>query len=167
MFKQAYDPGFPWLPNNQVPTAGDWFRAAGYSSHYFGRHDFTSPPAPSLEEWGFSDWSLSWPSSQGGGPGNLGVFRDIGFADVANGFFSRKALGVETNIRNIYNSTNATTHTDAASSASASAPEPPGKAVLPPLPSDHKPTCCSVIIVAASALYARPRDQRQDMSVYV
>ena len=108
MFKQAYDPGFPWLPNNQVPTAGDWFRAAGYSSHYFGRHDFTSPPAPSLEEWGFSDWSLSWPSSQGGGPGNLGVFRDIGFADVANGFFSRKALGVETNIRNIYNSTNAT-----------------------------------------------------------
>jgi arylsulfatase A-like enzyme len=109
MFKQEYDPGFPWLPNNQVPTVGDWFRAAGYSTHYFGRHDFTTPPAPSLENWGFSDWSLSWPSSQGGGPGNLGVFRDIGFANVANGFFSRKALGVETNIRNIYNSTNATT----------------------------------------------------------
>ena len=108
MFKQAYDPGFPWLPNNQVPTVGDWFRAAGYSTHYFGRHDFTNPPAPDLEAWGFSDWSLSWPSSQGGGPGNLGVFRDIGFADVANGFFSRKALGVETNVRNIYNSTNAT-----------------------------------------------------------
>jgi len=108
MFKQAYDPGLPWLPNNQVPTVGDWFRAAGYSTHYFGRHDFTNPPAPDLEAWGFSDWSLSWPSSQGGGPGNLGVFRDIGFADVANGFFSRKALGVETNVRNIYNSTNAT-----------------------------------------------------------
>ena len=108
MFKQAYDPGLPWLPNNQVPTVGDWFRAAGYSTHYFGRHDFTNPPAPDLEAWGFSNWSLSWPSSQGGGPGNLGVFRDIGFADVANGFFSRKALGVETNVRNIYNSTNAT-----------------------------------------------------------
>lgn len=108
MFKQAYDPGFPWLPNNQVPTAGDWFRAAGYSTHYFGRHDFSNPPAPSLEEWGFSDWALSWPSSQGGGPGNLGVFRDIGYSDVANGFFNRKALGVETNIRNVYDSTNAT-----------------------------------------------------------
>jgi arylsulfatase A-like enzyme len=108
MFKHSYDPGFPWLPNNQVPTVGDWFRAAGYSTHYFGRHDFSNPPAPSLEEWGFSDWSLSWPSSQGGGAGNLGVFRDIGFANVANGFFNRKALGVETNIRNIYNNTNAT-----------------------------------------------------------
>lgn len=108
MFKQDYDPGFPWLPNNQVPTIGDWFRAAGYTTHYFGRHDFTTPPVPSLEEWGFSDWSTSWPSSQGGGPGNLGIFRDIGFADVANTFFNRKALGYETNVRNIYNNTNAT-----------------------------------------------------------
>src|SRR5690349_12874733 len=108
MFKQDYDPGFPWLPNNQVPTVGDWFRAAGYTTHYFGRHDFTTPPVPSLEEWGFSDWSTSWPSSQGGGPGNLGIFRDIGFADVANTFFNRKALGYETNVRNLYNNTNAT-----------------------------------------------------------
>jgi arylsulfatase A-like enzyme len=108
MFKQDYDPGFPWLPNNQVPTIGNWFRAAGYTTHYFGRHDFTTPPVPSLEEWGFSDWSTSWPSSQGGGPSNLGIFRDLGFADVANTFFNRKALGYETNVRNIYNNTNAT-----------------------------------------------------------
>jgi arylsulfatase A-like enzyme len=107
-FKQMDDPGFPWLPNNQVPTFGDWFRAAGYSTHYFGRHDFTAPPAPSLENWGFSDWSTSWPSTQGGGPGNLGIFRDIGFVDIINTFLNRKALGNETNVRNIYNSTNAT-----------------------------------------------------------
>jgi arylsulfatase A-like enzyme len=109
MFKNDYDPGFPWLPNNQVPTVGDWFRAAGYTTHFFGRHDFTTPPTPSLDEWGFSDWSTSWPSSQGGGPSNLGVFRDIGFVDVTNTFLNRMALGTETNIRNIYNSTNATT----------------------------------------------------------
>jgi arylsulfatase A-like enzyme len=108
MFKQAEDHGFPWLPNNQVPTIGDWFRAAGYRTHYFGRHDFTTPPAPTLEEWGFSSWSSSWPSSQGGGPGNLGVFRDIGFADQAITAFNRQALGYETNVRNIYNNTNAT-----------------------------------------------------------
>jgi len=109
IFKQSYDPGFPWLPNNQVSTVGDWFRAAGYSTHFFGRHDFTTPPAPSLEEWGFSNWSQSWPSSQGGGPGNLGVFRDIGFVDVTNTWMNQKALGYETNVRNIHNSTNATT----------------------------------------------------------
>lgn len=108
MFKNDDDPAFPWLPNNQVPTLGDWFRAAGYTTHYFGRHDYTTPPAPSLEAWGFSDWSTSWPSSQGGGAGNLGVFRDIGFVDVVNQFLNRKALGYETNVRNLYNSTNAT-----------------------------------------------------------
>jgi len=108
MFKQTNDPGLAWLPANQVPTVGDWFRSAGYSTHYFGRHDFTASPAPTLERWGFSDWAASWPSSQGGGASNLGVFRDIGFVDVANTFFNRKALGTETNITNIYNSTNAT-----------------------------------------------------------
>lgn len=108
MFKQTNDPGFPWLPSNQVPTVGDWFRSAGYSTHFIGRHDFTASPAPSLEDWGFSDWVASWPSSQGGGPGNLGVFRDIGFVDVANTFFNRKALGTQTTITNVYNNTNAT-----------------------------------------------------------
>lgn len=44
----------------------------------------------------------------GGGPSNLGVFRDIGFVDVTNTFLNRMALGTETNIRNIYNNTNAT-----------------------------------------------------------
>ncbi len=109
MFKQDVDPGFPWLPNNQVPTVGDWFRAGGYTTHFFGRHDFTTPPAPSLEEWGFSDWSGSWPSSQGGGAGNLGVFRDIGFADQANVWLNRQALGFAANVRSVYNNTNATT----------------------------------------------------------
>lgn len=52
MFKQTNDPGLAWLPANQVPTVGDWFRSAGYSTHYFGRHDFTASPAPTLERWG-------------------------------------------------------------------------------------------------------------------
>lgn len=109
MFKNDYDPDFPWLANNQVPTIGDWFRTAGYDTHYLGRHDFTTPPAPTLDEWGFSSWTTSWPSSQGAGFGNLGVFRDIGFVDVTVQFLNQVALGTQTNIRNVYNNTNATT----------------------------------------------------------
>jgi len=37
MYKIDTDPAFPWLPSDGVPTMGDWFRAAGYETHYFGR----------------------------------------------------------------------------------------------------------------------------------
>ncbi len=35
--KAADDPGMWWLDPDTVPTMGDWFRAAGYSTHYRGK----------------------------------------------------------------------------------------------------------------------------------
>ena len=35
--KQASDPAMTWLDPNSVPTMGDWFRAAGYQTHYRGK----------------------------------------------------------------------------------------------------------------------------------
>src|SRR5665213_3917067 len=35
--KAANDPGISWLDPDGVPTMGDWFRAAGYSTHYRGK----------------------------------------------------------------------------------------------------------------------------------
>lgn len=37
MGKTAFDPGMSWLDPNTVPTMGDWFRAAGYQTHYRGK----------------------------------------------------------------------------------------------------------------------------------
>ena len=37
MGKTAWDPGMSWLDPNTVPTMGDWFRAAGYQTHYRGK----------------------------------------------------------------------------------------------------------------------------------
>jgi arylsulfatase A-like enzyme len=35
--KSAVDPGMHWLDPESVPTMGDWFRAAGYRTHYRGK----------------------------------------------------------------------------------------------------------------------------------
>ncbi len=35
--KTAEDPAMVWLDPDQVPTMGDWFRAAGYETHYRGK----------------------------------------------------------------------------------------------------------------------------------
>ena len=35
--KHSNDPGMRWLDPDMVPTLGDWFRAAGYQSHYRGK----------------------------------------------------------------------------------------------------------------------------------
>ena len=35
--KTTYDPGMFWLDPNMVPTMGDYFRAAGYRTHYRGK----------------------------------------------------------------------------------------------------------------------------------
>ena len=35
--KHHDDPAMNWLDPDQVPTVGDWFRAAGYGSHYRGK----------------------------------------------------------------------------------------------------------------------------------
>ncbi|MDE2428100.1 MAG: sulfatase-like hydrolase/transferase [Burkholderiales bacterium] len=107
MFKIDTDPAFPWLPQDGVPTMGDWFRAAGYETHYFGRWDLSNPPMSNLEQWGFSDWEYSEPSDQRFGTANLGVYRDKSYTDLVNTFLRRKALGVEANIINSSNPTNA------------------------------------------------------------
>ncbi|MFZ2452569.1 MAG: sulfatase-like hydrolase/transferase [Methylovulum miyakonense] len=108
MFKVDTDPAFPWLPQDGVPTMGDWFRAAGYETHYFGRWDLSNPPMANLEQWGFSNWEYSYPSDQRFGTPNLGVYRDKSYTDLVNTFLRRKALGVEANIINSNNATNAT-----------------------------------------------------------
>lgn len=108
MFKSDTDPAFPWLPQDGVPTLGDWFRAAGYETHYFGRWDLSNPPVGSLEHWGFSSWEYSYPSDQRFGVPNLGVYRDKSYTDLVNTFLRRKALGVEANVINSNNATNAT-----------------------------------------------------------
>ncbi|MEW6735185.1 MAG: sulfatase-like hydrolase/transferase [Acidobacteriota bacterium] len=107
MFKVDTDPAFPWLPQDGVPTMGDWFRAAGYETHYFGRWDLSNPPIGSLEQWGFSSWEYSYPSDQRFGNANLGVYRDKSYTALINTFLQRKALGVEANIINSNNATNA------------------------------------------------------------
>jgi arylsulfatase A-like enzyme len=35
--KTTYDPGMFWLDPDMVPTLGDYFRAAGYRTHYRGK----------------------------------------------------------------------------------------------------------------------------------
>jgi arylsulfatase A-like enzyme len=107
MFKIDTDPAFPWLPSDGVPTLGDWFRAAGYQTHYFGRWDLSNPPVGSLESWGFADWEYSYPSDQRFGTPNLGIYRDIGYTDLVRTFLNRKALGVQADIINSNNATNA------------------------------------------------------------
>jgi arylsulfatase A-like enzyme len=107
MFKVDTDPAFPWLPQDGVPTLGDWFRAAGYETHYFGRWDLSNPPVGSLEPWGFSSWEASYPSDQRFGSPNLGVYRDKGYTPLVEAFLKRKALGTQSNIINSNNPTNA------------------------------------------------------------
>ena len=93
IFKDPNDSLYPWLAPNGTPTVGDWFRAAGYTTHYFGKWHISNPTIGSLEPWGFGQWELSVPEGQGNGPGNLGVYRDISFTDLVTTFLDRKALG--------------------------------------------------------------------------
>lgn len=94
IYKSGKDPAFPWLDPSGMPTLGDWFRAAGYSTHYFGKWHLSEPHDGSLEPWGFADWELSTPEPHGANPGNLGVYRDIGFTDAVVGFLGRKGLAL-------------------------------------------------------------------------
>ncbi|MGH9823843.1 MAG: sulfatase-like hydrolase/transferase, partial [Blastocatellia bacterium] len=61
IFKDPNDSLYPWLAPNGAPTMGDWFRAGGYETHYFGKWHVSNPTVGSLEPWGFSDWQLSIP----------------------------------------------------------------------------------------------------------
>ena len=80
LFKSTED--VPFLDSIGAPTIGDWFRAAGYKTHYFGKwHISEAKPPDYLEPWGFSDWERSYPEPHGGTSSNLGVFRDVLFTE--------------------------------------------------------------------------------------
>lgn len=83
MAKQGHERGFPWLDPAGVPTLGDWFRAAGYDAHWFGKWHLSEPRGGDLAPWGFADGERSAPEPHGANPRNLGVYRDRGFADDA------------------------------------------------------------------------------------
>jgi len=80
-----------FLDPNQVPTIGDWFRAAGYESHYFGKCHFANCANPpfTLDPFGFSSYNSSGPDPDSSIIG-LPVYRDPGFADIITGFLQRK-----------------------------------------------------------------------------
>lgn len=95
LFKSGDALNFPWLQPEGIPTIGDWFRAAGYETHYFGKCHFANPPDHSLERFGFSDWELSYPEPHGASVNNLGVYRDYGFSDLVTTFLRRKGLALD------------------------------------------------------------------------
>src|SRR5580698_6108242 len=49
--KHGHERRFPWLDAGGIPTVGDWFRAAGYSTHWFGKWHLSDPPSGDLEPW--------------------------------------------------------------------------------------------------------------------
>lgn len=81
-----------YLDPQGVPTIGDWFRAAGYESHYMGKWHVsnTSRPPYDLEPYGFAGYETSGPDPDSSVP-NLGAYRDPGFTDIFSGFFAQKA----------------------------------------------------------------------------
>jgi arylsulfatase A-like enzyme len=88
-FKAAED--VPWLDPNGAPTIGDWFRAAGYTTHYFGKWHVSEVEGPEyLEPWGFAEWEKSYPEPHGGTADNAGAFRDVGFTDKLVEFLTTK-----------------------------------------------------------------------------
>jgi len=90
IYKTADDVQF--LDPEGVPTVGDWFRAAGYTTHYFGKWHVSEADESTgyLERWGFSDWASSYPEPHGGAADNLGVFRDVIFTEKIGDFLEKK-----------------------------------------------------------------------------
>ncbi len=106
--KMADDSRMRWLPPGEVPTIGNWFRAAGYDTHYDGKWhvshaDLTDPAtgerlatndghgnvdeaavqayldADPLDPYGFSGWV--GPEPHGGHLADSGLVRDPLIAD--------------------------------------------------------------------------------------
>ncbi len=95
IFKSGDAAAFPWLKPDGIPTLGNWFRAAGFRTHYFGKWHVSNPPEHSLTRYGFEDWELSYPEPHGASSNNLGFYRDYGCADLACTFLRRKALALD------------------------------------------------------------------------
>jgi arylsulfatase A-like enzyme len=113
--KQPSDPAMSWLDPDTVPTMGDWFRAAGYRTHYRGKWhishaDLLTPGthdglvandrdgnvladaydayrrANRLDPFGFDGWI--GPEPHGANPANAGYVRDNLFTDQVEQLFS-------------------------------------------------------------------------------
>lgn len=97
LFKSGDSYNFPWLAVDGIPTLGTWMREAGYSTHYFGKWHVSDPQDHSLDRYGFDDWELSYPEPHGAAINNLGIYRDVGFADAACAFLRRQGLAVNYN----------------------------------------------------------------------
>lgn len=97
LFKNGDSPNFPWLEAGGIPTLGTWLRAAGYTTHYFGKWHVSNPPDHSLQRYGFDDWEESYPEPHGAQANNLGVYRDAGFTDSACAFLRRQGLALNYN----------------------------------------------------------------------
>ena len=84
--------GVSWLDPDGTPTIGDWFRAVGYTTHYFGKWHVSeaSEETQYLEPWGFSDWEKSYPDAHAGNAYNSGTFRDVGLAENVEMFLNNK-----------------------------------------------------------------------------
>lgn len=89
LFKTPHDVSF--LDPDGIPTIGDWFRAVGYTTHYFGKWHVSEASADTqyLEPWGFSDWEKSYPDAHAGNAYNSGAFRDIGLAENVEAFLKK------------------------------------------------------------------------------
>ncbi len=112
--KSATDPAMVWLDPDAIPTMGDWFRAAGYETHYRGKWHIshadltvTGTHTPfltndregnvlrdavkayeatdRLDPFGFSGWI--GPDPHGPLPANTGVARDGIFAEQVTELF--------------------------------------------------------------------------------
>ena len=89
IFKDATEVTF--LDPEGVPTVGDWFRAGGYETYYFGKWHVSHVEEPySLEPWGFCCYETSGPEPHGAAIQNLGVYRDPGFRDIVKGFLDQQ-----------------------------------------------------------------------------
>ncbi|MFC3194027.1 sulfatase-like hydrolase/transferase [Marinicella sediminis] len=97
LFKSGDAQNFPWLKADGFATMGDWFREAGYTTHYFGKWHTSNPPEHTLQGFGFDDWELSWPEPHGSLINNLGTYRDYQFTDLACSFLQARGLGVPFN----------------------------------------------------------------------
>jgi arylsulfatase A-like enzyme len=116
--KDPDDPGMRWLDPGEVPTLGDWFRAAGYQSHYRGKwhishSDLLVPGtheglaanddegrwipdvvdayrrADRLDPFGFSGWIGREP--HGAAKSDCGTVRDGLFAEQVSDLFAELA----------------------------------------------------------------------------
>ncbi len=94
LFKEGSDEDFPWLQKKSFPTIGSYMKAAGYSSHYFGKWHISGEDTTTLTDYGFNDWEISYPDPHGTLPNNLGHYRDYQFADNVCGFLHRQGLGI-------------------------------------------------------------------------